>query len=154
MRASFGSSLDARACDRAARTTTRDESPPDDFLSPTRTLRRIALSFTGRAPVASEYQAILDAKDDTARQAVLDKAVDDALASPNFYDIMRDFGREWMALPSIVNVADAPGYVASQQNNIAPCPANTRTRAPSPPTTSMRPISLLAAARTPTAPTR
>lgn len=100
-------------------------TPPDDFLSPTRTLRRIALSLTGRAPVASEYQAILDAKDDTARQAVLDKAVDDALASPNFYDIMRDFGREWMALPSIVNVADAPDYVASQQNNIAPCPANT-----------------------------
>ena len=99
--------------------------PPTDFLSPTRTLRRIALSLTGRAPLASEYQALLAATDDASRQAVLDKAVDDALASPGFYEIMRDFGREWMALPSIVNVADAPDYVASQQNNLAPCPAGT-----------------------------
>src|SRR5690242_16509164 len=71
--------------------------PPDDYLPPTRVLRRIALSLTGRAPVASEYQALLDAKDEAASQAILDKAVDDALASPNFYEVMRDFGREWMA---------------------------------------------------------
>jgi hypothetical protein len=100
-------------------------TPPDDFLAPTRALRRIALSFTGRAPVASEYQAILDAKDDTARQTILDKAVDDALASPVFYEVMREFGREWMGLPSIVAAADEPDYVASQQNNIAECPAGT-----------------------------
>jgi hypothetical protein len=79
----------------------------------------------GRAPVASEYQALLDAKDEAASQVILDKAVDDALASPVFYEVMRDLGREWMALSSIVNVADAPDYVASQQNNIAPCPAGT-----------------------------
>jgi len=111
--------------DAGSNCATSPAAPLTDYLSPTRTLRRIALSLTGRAPLASEYQAILAATDDAARQAILDKAVDDALASPVFYDIMRDMGREWMALPAIANTADAPDYVGNQQTNIAPCPAGT-----------------------------
>jgi len=111
--------------DAGSNCATSPAAPLTDYLSPTRTLRRIALSLTGRAPLASEYQAILAATDDASRQAILDKAVDDALASPVFYDIMRDMGREWMALPAIANTADAPDYVGNQQTNIAPCPAGT-----------------------------
>jgi hypothetical protein len=101
------------------------EAPPHDYLSPTRLLRRIALSLTGAAPSASDYQPLIAAKDDAARQAILDQFVDDALASPNFYEIMRDFGSQWVPILPLASVGDEPGYIASQQSNIGPCPAGT-----------------------------
>jgi hypothetical protein len=96
-----------------------------DTLSPTRILRRIFLSLTGRAPIASDYEPLLAASDDAAREALLDKAIDDALASPGFYETMHDFGRVWLGLPPIPAVADEPDYMASQQHNIPQCPEGT-----------------------------
>jgi hypothetical protein len=95
-------------------------------MSPTRLLRRIELTFAGRAPIADEYQALVAASDDATRQAILDKAVDSALSSPTFYDIMRDFGREWIALQPVKATADEPDYMPSQQRNVAPCPSGTK----------------------------
>lgn len=58
--------------------------PPNDGISDTRVLRRIALSLTGTPPSASQYEALLAAAPQD-RQAMLDQAVDDALAAPGFY---------------------------------------------------------------------
>lgn len=96
-----------------------------DYLPPTRLLRRISLALTGRAPVAADYQALLDAADDAERQAIIDELIDDALAAPTFYDVMRQVGHEWVPILPVANVGDVPGYVAGQQANIGPCPEGT-----------------------------
>ncbi|APR79350.1 Hypothetical protein A7982_04697 [Minicystis rosea] len=75
--------------------------------------------------MAADYHAILAASDDDARDAILEKAIDDGLASKDFYHTMQDFGRDWIAIPSIPSVADEPDYPGSQMRNIAPCPAGT-----------------------------
>ncbi|MFL5320117.1 MAG: hypothetical protein ACJ790_10720, partial [Myxococcaceae bacterium] len=55
-------------------------------LSPTRQLRRITLTLKGVEPELADYSAITSAADDTARKAILDKAIDDGLSSNEFYD--------------------------------------------------------------------
>lgn len=118
---------DAPAADCAA----PPDTPTNDALSPTRLLRRVTLTLTGLAPTDAQYQAMLAAKDDAAREAILDKVIDDALASKGFYEILRDFGHDWIAMPAIPAVADEPDYMASQANNITPCPAPDAAKWPS-----------------------
>ncbi|MFT3774969.1 MAG: hypothetical protein QM820_57205 [Minicystis sp.] len=101
------------------------QTPPNDPLTPTRLLRRIRLVLGGQAPTAADYQALLAAKDDDEREAILDGAIDDALAAKGFYHVMKELGREWIAVPAIPAVADEPDYMGSQMHNIAPCPSDT-----------------------------
>ncbi len=105
--------------------STEPATPTNDPLSATRLLRKVSLVLTEQPPSDADVQAVIDAPDDAAKDALIDQAVDKALASPTFYDVMQDFGREWMAMPAIPNVADAPDYMGSQQNNIQPCPQGT-----------------------------
>lgn len=65
-------------------------------LSPTRRLRRITLRLRGRQPSAEEYAALVGASSDEAREQLLDAAVESALASPDFYEQMFQFGHEYM----------------------------------------------------------
>lgn len=67
---------------------------PTPELSATRLLRRIHLSLRGREPTLEAYRAVLDAPDDDARGALLRAAVDDALQSPEFENVLLRFAHD------------------------------------------------------------
>ena len=56
-----------------------DDAVEQPTLSYTRLLNRIHLRLLGRSPTMDEYQAIIDAPDDAARDAMIDKAIDEGL---------------------------------------------------------------------------
>src|SRR4051812_29524214 len=88
-------SAQAPQCAAAA---SSDGGAPTDTLSYPRMLRRISLSLTGTTPTAAQYQAVVNASTDAAREQLLSGAVDEALSSPRFYDRMFNFGQQWLAI--------------------------------------------------------
>lgn len=91
---------------------------PDDKLSPTRVLRRIKLALSGRVPTIDEYEALLKASDP---EAVLQKAIDDGLASTDFYDRMVDFGHKWITNGEFTTGAQGDAYSGNMSAHMTQC---------------------------------
>ncbi|MFZ5470049.1 MAG: DUF1549 domain-containing protein [Myxococcota bacterium] len=99
--------------------------PPDDGISDTRILRRIALSLTGTTPTVAQYEELLAAPTPEARQALLQKAVNDALASPRFYEQMVRFGHDWLAIGAYTTGAQGESYQGDMSGHLFRCPGGT-----------------------------
>ncbi len=65
-------------------------------LSATRLLRRVMLRLRGRQPTLEEYAEVQAAPDEATRAALIDRAIDDALASPDFYAELLAFGHDFL----------------------------------------------------------
>ena len=71
---------------------------PSPELSYTRLMRRITTRLLGRPPTTAEYSALLEAQNDTVREALIQGAIADALDSQAFYDRMVAFGHDYMGV--------------------------------------------------------
>lgn len=84
----------------ACTTEPPSEAPdPGKMLSYTRLLRRTKLTLTGQPPSTEEYDAIVQAADDTEREAILQSTIDAALDSVDFYQEMVSYGHELIHNP-------------------------------------------------------
>jgi hypothetical protein len=99
------------------------QHPP---LSASRQLRRITLALRGKEPTLADYQAIAAAPDATAKTAILTKAIDDGLASTDFYDEMLAFGHDWLRTSEYTFGTVYPlRWSGSQSIVLERCPAAT-----------------------------
>jgi hypothetical protein len=94
-------------------------------MSFTRLLRRVTLSLTGRTPTTAAYDAIVAAADDTAREALIQQAIDEALSSPAFYRSLVAFGHDWLGVGLYANGLNDAAYHGSQAANLVQCAADT-----------------------------
>lgn len=106
-----------------AKTPTTTPPPVTDVLSPTRILRRITLTLSGRVPTIEEYEALQNAADP---EPVLQKAIDDGLASPDFYNQMVDFGHRWITNGEFTTGAQGDGYSGNMSTHLGTCGAMTK----------------------------
>ncbi len=97
---------------------------PNDALPSTRVLRRISLALTGTTPTASQYDALLAASE-AQRETIVQKAIDDALASPTFYSRMVDFGHDWIPVGAYTTGAIGDAYQGDLAGHLFNCAANT-----------------------------
>ncbi len=97
---------------------------PNDALSSSRVLRRISLALTGTTPTAAAYEALLSTPADQ-RETVVQKAIDDALASPTFYARMVDFGHDWIPVGAYTTGAIGDAYQGDVSGHLFTCGANT-----------------------------
>lgn len=102
----------------------RQQSVAVRKLSPTRQLRRIHLSLLGREPTIEAYQAMLAAPDQASRQALLQRAIEDALASPAFHEQMVAFGHDYLRVGTFDFTTDT-GWTAGQAIGLDRCDAGT-----------------------------
>ncbi len=100
--------------------------PPNDRMSDTRLLRRVWLGLTGTTPSLEKYEAIAAAATPEAREAILRQAVDEALASPKFYERMLRFGHEWLAVGAYTTGAAGDAYQGDMSGHLFKCPANSQ----------------------------
>lgn len=100
---------------------------PGAELSYTRLLRRVDLSLLGRPPAYEDYEKILAAPDDAARDAMIDGAIESALASKEFYRALVSYGHDYLRTSAMnrggVNVND---WVGSQMAMMEQCPATSK----------------------------
>jgi hypothetical protein len=92
--------------------------PPDDKISATRLLRRISLVLSGRVPTIDAYEAMQKAPDP---EAVIQKAIDDGLASTEFYEQMVDFGHTWITSGAFSTGAIGDGYSGNMSGHMGQC---------------------------------
>jgi hypothetical protein len=102
-----------------------EEAPVVHPMSFTRLLRRVSLTLTGRTPSSEAYDAMAAATTDEARQALIDKTIDEALASTAFYRSMVAFGHDWISVGWYANGFNEGTYHGSQSANIEPCEGGT-----------------------------
>lgn len=94
-------------------------------LSATRQLRRIDLTLLGSEPRPEEYQALSSA-DDAAKEAILARAIEDALSSPQFYEEMLKFGRDYLRVGAYEpGTIDNSSWIANQAVQLTPCETGT-----------------------------
>jgi hypothetical protein len=93
-------------------------------LSATRLLRKIHLTLLGDEPRPADYESLLNA-DDAAKQAMLARAIDDALNSPQFYEQMVAFGKDYLRVGSYDAGKFDNSWVANQAVQLTPCPQGT-----------------------------
>ncbi|HZO11622.1 MAG TPA: DUF1549 domain-containing protein, partial [Polyangiaceae bacterium] len=101
------------------------DAPVVHPMSPTRLLRRVMLTLTGSTPSTEAYEAMVNAADDAARNALLDKTIDDALASPAFYRSMVAWGHDWISVGFYSNGLNEGAYHGSQSANLMQCGGGT-----------------------------
>jgi hypothetical protein len=87
-------------------------------------LRRIDLTLLGTEPSPADYETLLNAND-AAKQAVLGRAIDDALNSPQFYEQMLAFGHDYLRVGSYDAGRYPNAWIANQSAQIIPCPGGT-----------------------------
>ncbi len=97
---------------------------PNDALGSTRVLRRVQLALTGTTPTAASYEALL-AADPAQREPLLQKAIDDALASPTFYQRMVDFGHDWIPVGAYTTGAIGDAYQGDIAGHLFVCGGGT-----------------------------
>jgi hypothetical protein len=100
--------------------------PPNDRMSDTRLLRRIVLGLTGTTPTLEQYEAMAAAATPEAREAILQAALDDALASPKFYERMLRFGHEWIAVGAYTTGAAGDASQGDMSGHLFKCAASTQ----------------------------
>lgn len=98
---------------------------PHDQISDTRLLRRIVLSLTGTTPTVEQYEAMAAAATPEARESLLRSALDDALASPKFYERMVRFGHEWISVGAYTTGAAGDAYQGDMSGHLFKCATNT-----------------------------
>jgi hypothetical protein len=99
--------------------------PPIDPLEASRVLRRIYLVLRGRPPLDDEAAPLDAATTDAEREAVLARAIDEGLASPDFYSEMVDFGHQWMRNGAYRTGAQGDSYMGHMAANLGTCDATT-----------------------------
>ena len=87
---------------------------PGQKLSYTRLLRRVHLTLSGAPPSYEEYEKVLSATDDAARDALIDEAIETALQSKAFYKTLVGFGHDYLRTSAYnrggLNVDDWVGH--------------------------------------------
>lgn len=116
--------LDASVCIAA------DAGPPpvierDPVLDASRRLRRVSLVLHGRPPDDAERAELSGATTDAERDAVIARAIDRGLESPDFYEQMVDFGHEWMRNGAFLVGAQGDGYWGNMSTHLGVCGADT-----------------------------
>ncbi|WP_233262090.1 DUF1549 domain-containing protein [Vitiosangium sp. GDMCC 1.1324] len=101
------------------------EEPPNDQMSDTRLLRRIMLGLTGTTPTVEQYEAMAAAATPQARETLLRSALDDALASPKFYERMLNFGHDWITVGAYTTGAAGDAYQGDMSGHLLKCPSNS-----------------------------
>ena len=96
------------------------EEPPS--LSHTRLLRRVMLTLEGRVPSPAQYQSVLDASDDAARDAIIADQIDTSLTSQSFYDTTFAWGMEMLRVGRYDHYESSGEYTASQGIWLEYCP--------------------------------
>ncbi|WP_240481283.1 hypothetical protein [Sandaracinus amylolyticus] len=98
-----------------------DEEP----IPPERVLRRIHLVLHGRPPLPEDQDALAAATTDAEREAVIARAIDEGLDSPDFYTRMLDLGHHWMRNGSFSTGAQGDGYWGNMSTHLGRCGAET-----------------------------
>ncbi|WP_232536869.1 DUF1549 domain-containing protein [Cystobacter fuscus] len=98
----------------------------NDQMSATRILRRVMLGLTGTTPTVEQYEAMVDAATPEARETILRSALEDALASPKFYERMLRYGHEWLAVGAYTAGAAGDAYQGDMSGHLHRCPSNTQ----------------------------
>jgi len=83
-------------------TTLLFAEPADDpeVMNYTRLLRRVQLTLTGMEPTIDDYEAMEAASDDAAKEALVQQAVDDALSSPAFSNVVFEWAQDLLKVGS------------------------------------------------------
>lgn len=103
-----------------------DKPPPNDPLSYTRILRRVSLTLTGAPPSDDAYAAMVGASDNAAKDALVQQAIDGALASPDFYTAMVGFGHDWIKNGEYTAGAQGESYQGNLSGDLDVCPPGTK----------------------------
>jgi hypothetical protein len=120
--------VDPFACEPAPPTPPPPPPPTaQDTLSPTRLLRRMSLTLTGRPPSQAQLEAMVATTTTAEREALLEQLVDDALASPRFYAQMVAFGHDWLRVGRYSTGAQGEAYWGHMSGSLEVCPANSAT---------------------------
>lgn len=90
-----------------------------------RVYRRVFLSLRGRPPNTDEVATFAGASDDAARNAVIDSAIDDALASVEFYRQAVEFGHDWIRNGAAINGTTGDGYMGNDSTHLRQCASDT-----------------------------
>ncbi len=96
-------------------------APPTDLVSPTRQLRRITLSLVGTTPTPAQFEAVINAGDEAARQQVFEQTIDDALASTKFYEKLLELGHDWVAVGEYTTGAIGDAYQGDMSGHLGRC---------------------------------
>ncbi|KFA91052.1 DUF1549 domain-containing protein [Archangium violaceum] len=102
-----------------------EAEPPNDQMSDTRLMRRILLGLTGTTPTLEQYEAMMAAATPDARETLLHSTLDDALASPKFYERMLRFGHEWLAVGAYTTGASGDAYQGDMSGHLHTCGSST-----------------------------
>lgn len=117
--------VDAHAQQCSTETPPPAESP-NDQMSDTRLLRRIVLGLTGTTPTLEQYEAMAAAATPEAREALLRSALEDALASPKFYERMVNFGHDWISVGAYTTGASGDAYQGDMSGHLFKCAATSK----------------------------
>ena len=99
--------------------------PPVTPVSYERLLRRVHLILRGRPPLDEDVARLDAATTDAAREAVIASAIDDGLASPDFYLQMLDFGHHFLRNGAFINGAQGNGYMGNMSAHLDTCDGDT-----------------------------
>ncbi|WPB76230.1 DUF1549 domain-containing protein [Archangium violaceum] len=102
-----------------------EAEPPNDRMSDTRLMRRILLGLTGTTPTLEQYEAMMAAATPDARETLLRSTLEDALASPKFYERMLRFGHEWLAVGAYTTGASGDAYQGDMSGHLHKCGSAT-----------------------------
>jgi hypothetical protein len=94
-------------------------------MSDTRLLRRVVLGLTGTTPTLAQYEEMEAAATPEAREALLQRTLDAALASPRFYERMLRFGHEWIAVGAYTTGASGDAYQGDLSGHLFRCGTGT-----------------------------
>ncbi len=114
--------VDPFACEPAPPVEPPPTTPLADTLSPTRRLRRISLTLTGRPASQAQLEEIARASDDAAREAIIARTIDEALDAPAFYAQMLEFGRDWLRVGRYSTGANGETYWGHMSGSLERCP--------------------------------
>jgi hypothetical protein len=109
----------------ASASTSAAPTSPNDALPAGRVLRRIHLALRGKPPGDDAYEA-LEAADAAGKTALLAKAVEESLASSDFYETMVDFGHEWLRNGRYSTGAQGDGYWGNMSAHLGRCGDKTK----------------------------
>ena len=95
--------------------------PPPAPVSYERLLRRVHLILHGRPPLEEDAARLDAASTDAEREAVIASAIDEGLASPDFYLQMLDFGHHFLRNGSYTTGAAGDGYMGNMSAHLDTC---------------------------------
>ncbi|MEC8025636.1 MAG: hypothetical protein VX223_17020 [Myxococcota bacterium] len=94
-------------------------------LSYSRLLRKVHLSLRGTVPSPSDYQAIIDAPDDAAKELLIESAITEGLQSAAFYESMVVYGRDLFGGQEYAHGFEQEAWIGGQALRLTSCPPDT-----------------------------